>query len=77
MPKRVTVSKESGSGRNLNFHDNYTNKNMTRSDFVKEIEKGNYSNYHVRKINNIKTPVSNPDSTTNNNLDWCFYVGVD
>ncbi len=42
---------------------------MTRAEFVKQIEKGSYPKYHVRKINNIKTPVSNPDSTTNNNLD--------
>jgi len=68
MPKRVVVTKEGKSGRNLNFHDNFTKKNMTRGEFVKEIEKGNYNKYHVRKINNIKTPVSNPDSTTNNNL---------
>ncbi len=69
LPKRVTVTKESSGGRNLNFHDNFNNKDMTRSEFIKEIEKGNYTKYHIRKINNIKTPVSNPDSTTNNNLD--------
>ena len=41
---------------------------MTRSQFVKEIEKGNYENYHIRVINDIKTPVSNPDKSENNNL---------
>jgi len=69
MPKRITVTKESGSGRNLKFHDTKNHKNMTRGEFVKQIEKGSYPKYHIRKINNIKTPVSNPDSTTNNNLD--------
>ncbi len=66
--KRVTTTQESNSGRNTRFHDNYTGTDMTRSQFVKEIKKGNYSNYHVREINGVKTPVSNPDSKKNNNL---------
>jgi hypothetical protein len=41
---------------------------MTRGQFVREINNGNYENYHVRNINGIPTPVSNPDSTRNNNL---------
>ena len=59
--KRVTVTKESNTGRNQKFHDNYTGADMSRPDFVKQIENGNYSNYHVRNINGVKTPVSNPD----------------
>lgn len=66
--KRVSVTCESDTGRNKSFHDNYTGNNMSRSQFVRQIESGNYSNYHVRNINSVKTPVSNPDSTTNNNL---------
>ncbi len=66
--KRVSVTSESNSGRNQKFHDNYNGANMTRGQFVREIESGNYSNYHVRNVNGIKTPVSNPDSTRNNNL---------
>ena len=69
MPKRVTTTQESKTGRNLKFHDNFNNNNMTRSQFVKEIKNGNYSNYHVRNINGIDTPVSNPDDKSNNNLD--------
>jgi len=68
MEKRVKVTKESNTGRNQNFRDNYTGKDMTMKQFVKEINDGNYSNYHVREINGIKTPVSNPDKTRNNNL---------
>ena len=69
MPrKRVTVTQESDSGRNQQFHDNYTGADMSRAGFVREIESWNYDNYHVRRINGVKTPVSNPDST-NNNLD--------
>ena len=66
--KRVSVTKESDTGRNQNFHDNFNNKNMTRQNFVRQIEQGSYPNYHVRDINGIATPVSNPDRTKNNNL---------
>lgn len=69
MPKRISTTKESKTGRNLRFKDNFTKKEMSRGEFVKEIENGNYDNYHVRKVNGVKTPVSNPDSSSNNNLD--------
>jgi hypothetical protein len=67
--KRVSVTKESKTGRNQSFRDNYTNQDMSRAQFVKQIEAGDYQNYHVRKINGVKTPVSDPDCKTNNNLD--------
>jgi hypothetical protein len=67
--KKITVTRESKSGRNQNFHDNRSGIDMTRAQFVKKIEQGKYENYHVRNINGVKTPVSNPDSSTNNNLD--------
>lgn len=41
---------------------------MTRNQFVNQINRGNYENYHVRDINGIATPVSNPDSSSSNNL---------
>ncbi len=66
--QRVSVTRESNTGRNLGFHDNYKGTDMTRGQFVREINNGNYENYHVRNINGIPTPVSNPDSTRNNNL---------
>jgi len=68
MSKRITVTQESDTGRNEKFHDNYTGRDMTRPHFVREIETGNYPHYHVRNINGIDTPVSNPDSSENNNL---------
>ena len=68
MYKRITVMNENETGRNQIFRDNDNGKEMTRSQFVKEIEKGNYENYHIRVINDIKTPASNPDKSTNNNL---------
>lgn len=68
MPKRVTVTSESDSGRNLKFHDNKTGADMTRAGFVKQIERGNYDGYHVREINGVKTPVSNPNRSERDNL---------
>ncbi len=69
MPKRVSTIKESNTGRNERFRDNYKNIEMTRNQFVKQIEQGNYPKHHVRVIDGVKTPVSNPDGTRNNNLD--------
>lgn len=68
MSKRVTVTRESSTGRNERFHDNLTGANMTRNQFVNQIRRGNYEDYHVRNINGIPTPASNPDSSRNNNL---------
>ena len=66
--KRISVTHESNTGRNERFHDNYTGRNMTRHQVVNQIKQGNYENYHVREINGIPTPVSNPDKSRNNNL---------
>lgn len=66
--KRITVISESSTGRNQKFHDNSEHKDMTRSEFVREIKKGNYNDYHIRRINGVDTPVSNPDSRNSNNL---------
>lgn len=68
MARRVRVTAEADSGRNLNFYDPDRRKSMTRADFVKEIKKGNYDDYHVRVINGVATPVSNPDQTESDNL---------
>lgn len=68
MTKKVSVIKENSTGRNETFKDNSTGKTMSRAQFVKEIEKGNYSDYHVREINGVKTPASNPDGKSGNNL---------
>ena len=67
--KRVTVTRESDSGRNQRFHDNYRGTGMSRAEFVRAIQSGQYPNYHVRNINGIDTPVSNPDGSESNNLD--------
>tara|TARA_R110002060_G_scaffold35268_1_gene46128 strand:+ start:1620 stop:1832 length:213 start_codon:yes stop_codon:yes gene_type:complete len=67
--KRVSTTKESETGRNQQFKDNFTGEEMSKSQFVKKIEAGEYKNYHVRKINGVKTSVSNQDPNADNNLD--------
>lgn len=67
--KRVSVINENSTGRNTKFKDNKTGNTMSRSEFVKKIKNGQYRNYHVRTINYVKTPCSNPDKLTSNNLD--------
>ena len=69
MTKTVIVTSENDSGRNLKFHDKKSGENMSRADFVKKIEDGKYDDYHIRKINGTKTPISNPDGKEGNNLD--------
>lgn len=67
--KKVSTISEDSNGRNRRFRDNYTGKEMSRSQFVREIKCGNYPRYHTRNINGLETPVSNPDGSKNNNLD--------
>lgn len=68
MGKRITVIAESDSGRNERFHDNRTGADMSRAAFVRAIRSGEYDNYHVRNVNGVPTPVSNPDGSSQNNL---------
>jgi hypothetical protein len=66
--KRVKVTAENDTGRNLNFQDTFTGAGMTRAEFVRKIEPGLYPNYHIRIDNGVKTPASNPDQSEGNNL---------
>lgn len=67
--KRISVIDEDDSGRNQEFRDNVTKETMDREEFVQKIREGEYPKYHIRKINDIDTPVSNPDDSELNNLD--------
>lgn len=69
VKQRISVTEESSTGRNKEFLDNETGKVMSLNEFVEEIKKGNYPDYHIRNIKGIDTPISNPDSTIDNNLD--------
>ena len=66
--KRIKVVSESDSGRNQRFQDTRTGEQMGRSELVRKIEQGQYPKYHIREINGLKTPVSNPDGSEGNNL---------
>ena len=69
MPKKkITVTKENKTGRNTDFVINRNGKKVNRPELVKEIKNGKHPDYHVRNINGVPTPVSNPDNTTGNNL---------
>lgn len=68
MGKRVSVVAETNTGRNERFRDNLTGIVMTRAEFVRKIEGGVYDRYHVRVLEGVKTPVSNPDASERNNL---------
>lgn len=65
---RVVVTQESDSGRNLKFHNNNTGQDMSRRQFVREIEQGRCKGYHVRNINGVKTPAANPNDRDCDNL---------
>ena len=58
---KVIVLQESSSGENTRFRDIRTGVKMTRGEFVRAIEKGNYSDYHIRIIDGVKRPVLNSD----------------
>lgn len=68
MKKKIIVTKELDTGRNVKFLDKTSHNEMSRTNFVKKIKDGEYPGYHVRVVNNIPTPCSNPDRSTNNNL---------
>lgn len=68
MAKTVEVTQESDSGRNQRFHDDRSGRDMSRTEFVQRIRQGEYPDYHVRIINRIPTPASNPDGSERNNL---------
>ena len=55
---RVRVTDQSTTGRNVRFRDTARHLSMSRADFVRRIERGEYPDYHVRRVNRVKTPVS-------------------
>ena len=61
MSGKVIVLQESSSGESTRFRDIQTGMKMTRAEFVREIEKGKYPNYHIRIVDGLKMPVLNRD----------------
>jgi len=56
MAKRIVVTQENSTGRNVKFRVGVAE--LSRSKLVAEIESGLHKGYHVRTINGVKTPVS-------------------
>jgi len=68
MAKNIRTIAQNSTGRNISFKDISSGIKMTRSQFVTKIENNKYNDYHIRTINGIKTPCSNPDKSERNNL---------
>ena len=66
MKLNIRVTRETSTGRNVGFRVN--GSSMNRAQTVRMIETNSNSGYHVRNINGIKTPVSNPSKNHRNNL---------
>jgi hypothetical protein len=66
--KPVQVIQESDTGRNEYFLDLSNGNIMDREGFVHAIESGSYPGYLVANIDSISTPMSKPDSNSDNNL---------
>ena len=65
---KIVVTQQSDTGRNTRFKNTQTGAEKTRAQIVKDIEAGKLPGYHVREIDGVKTPVSNPDNSERNNL---------
>lgn len=57
MSRTIVVIAKDKKGRSL-FRDVLELKDMSRQEFVRSIERGDYPDYYVRKMNGIATPVS-------------------
>ncbi len=73
MPRKkdlnnFVVTKENKTGRNEEYAHRTTGMRLTRAQMVNEIENNNIANAHIRVINGVKTPVTNPDGNKKNNL---------
>jgi hypothetical protein len=66
--RRVLVSTEGGTGRNLEFLDVATGRIMARDVFVAEIRAGTFPGYEVRMIRGVATPVSRRTPAADDNL---------
>lgn len=68
MKNSLRVIRQSKTGRNELFQDVNSKKILTREQVVACIKCGTYPAYHLRVINGIETPCSNPDKSKLNNL---------
>jgi alkylated DNA nucleotide flippase Atl1 len=70
---KLTVIHERPSGLNTQFVYNPTGQVMTRGQVADLIDQGKITGYHVMHLHQngqvIRVPRSNPDKSTDNNLD--------
>ena len=64
----VKVTQETSTGLNRRFHDMSNGCDMTRGEFADRIERGDYPDYHVRRVNGRRIPASNPNGSERDNL---------
>lgn len=63
MSRTIVVIAKDKKGRSSMFRDVLELKDMSRQEFVRSIERGDYPDYYVRKMNGIATPVSKHGAT--------------
>ncbi len=59
---KIKKSAENSSGRNTKFE-------ISRAELVRQIKAGVHKDLHIRKINGVETPCSNPNDNKKDNLD--------
>jgi hypothetical protein len=64
---KITVTHESETGRNTRF-DVPGQGDISRQALVQQIRAGQPADYHLRVINGLATPVSNPNGSDCDNL---------
>lgn len=68
----VKVTKETSTGKNIEFINTGNHQKMTLKQFVNKIESGNsvYSkDYYIKKDSSGKTPVSKPNNSKKDNIE--------
>jgi len=70
MPRkpRLSVTRETSSGRNQEFRDSRTGATMPSAEAFVASNAASTPGYHVRRIRGVKTPVSNPNGQSSDNL---------
>lgn len=68
----LKVTKESKTGRNIEFQNIGNNEKLTNKQLISRLETGKSAyneNYYIKHENGKRFIVSKPDKTTKNNLD--------
>lgn len=69
----LKVTKESSTGRNIEFQNKRNNEKLTATELIKRLETGNSvynERYYIKHQGRQKYIVSKPDGNEKNNLGW-------